>query len=355
MKFLNLTTLLFLLASNCEGRQFGTALGRGLTALPRGGGTHVKPHHGKTLAEFNGGADNEDDDFSIASVLKGRLKASDAVKTLIDKLKSSRRLPYLISFLICCVYSYYFLGNNVQRSCTNSQDGFCVTNMHVKKPREEYAGCPAALKCGIPNSHEWAWNVDVIFTIISLILPFTDYSADNLDLTTKLSAPLLIIFHGFLHKWISGEGCFVPPDENSASVKFYSAFVYALTGVMFFFFSDLPQKRDLIWVLLEVILISYGIVRVSLEKIQEGTSISTLFLTTQLLVSFIGAIHPGKQATKIVGQTFVFPCLVSLLEFLKCNSFAKIGGHVWYDFFLHISIIATLLPPDSNLWNLVTP
>lgn len=359
MKLLTPTTLLLLIASSCDGRQFGTGLGRGLTAPPRGGGARMQPHMDMKLAEVNGGADAEEAEFSIASFIKGRLSASDASSKLIEKLKSSERLPYLISFLICCVYSYYFFFQEVPR-CETYQDGFCITNMSFIKPPESYYGrpaksCPSTEIKG--NSHLWAFQADVIFTIISLILPFTKWSSDNLNMATKLSTPLIIIGHGILHKWLSSKNCYVPESSEDLiekATQFYEIFVYALTGMMFFLFSDLPQKRDLIWVLAEVILISYGIVKVSLKKVETGNSISTLFLASQLLVSFIGAIHPGPTSTKIVGQTFIFPCLVSLLEFLNCDFLAGIGGHMWYDIFLHISVVATLLPEGADLWNILS-
>ena len=69
MKLLTPTTLLLLIASSCDGRQFGTALGRGLTAPPRGGGARMKPHMDMKLAEVNGGADAEEAEFSIASFI----------------------------------------------------------------------------------------------------------------------------------------------------------------------------------------------------------------------------------------------------------------------------------------------
>lgn len=348
------TTLLLIIASSCDGRQFGTALGRGLTGPPRGGGTRVKPQKDTKLVEVNGGADAEEAEISIASVVKGRLAPGVALKKLIEKLKSSERLPYFVSFLICCVYSYYFFfQDDIGKGCATYQDGFCVTNMHAKVPEEDYHGRPAKT-CGTPNSHLWAWKEDIVFTIISLILPFTKWSSDSLTLPTKVTVPPIIFGHGYLHKWLSSKSCYVPQSDKDMdkATQFYSIFVYALTGIVFFLFSDLPEKRDLIWVLAEAVLISFGIVKISLKKVQTGNSISTLFLASQLLVSFIGAVHPGPQATKIVGQTFVFPCLVSLLEFLKCDNLAKIGGHAWYDFFLHISVIATLLPEGADLWHI---
>jgi hypothetical protein len=275
----------------------------------------------------------DDKDFSIAALLAGRMKTSTAFKGLFYRLKTSDRFPYLISLALSAVYFYYF-NFTPAPTCKNYLDGFCVTGITgVKKQR----------KCPEGNSHLWSWYEDIVFTIISIILPFA--SKTEFPLGTRISTPAIIFGHGFLHKWISSQGCsIVNPALVEMGEKFYSAFVVALTSIMFFGFSNLPGKRPALFILLEVLGISYGIISQSLAKVADGNAIAMLFLSTQLIVSYLGAFHPGAQSTKIVGQTFIFPCIVSLLECLKCDWFNTIGGHFWYDFFLHISVVSTFLP-----------
>jgi len=255
-----------------------------------------------------------DEDFSIAAYLAGRMKTSTAFKGVVDRLKSSDRFPYLVSLAISAVYFYYF-NFTPPPTCNSYVDGFCVKGI---------TGIAPARKCLGGNSHLWAWHEDIIFTIISVILPFA--SKTQFPLATRISTPAIIFGHGFLHKWISSKGCsIVDPAMVEMGEKFYSAFVVALTAIMFFGFSNLPGKRPTLFILLEVLGISYGIISQSLAKVAEGNAIAMLFLSTQLIVSYLGAFHPGAQSTKIVGQTFIFPCLVSLLEYLKCDWFNTIG------------------------------
>jgi len=296
--------------------------------------------------------------FSIENIIKGRLKSSEFVKGFVDCLK--RQLPYLISFVLSGVYFYYFNFGEVPK-CDNYQDGFCVTGLEVIKDAngEPITDSSEKIikKCLDPlrNSHKWAWCEDVIFTIIAIILPFTKYRGENAkSLATRIAIPLIIIGHGAIHKFFSVQQCYVAPTGNilELATTLYNIFVTALTGIMFFLFSDLPAQRGVPFTLVEVALISFLIVAASLDKVKDGNAVSALFMASQLLIGYLGAFHPSELATKLVGQTFVFPCAVSLLEFLKCDFLEKIGGHAWYDFTLHISVVASFLPSDWDLFDL---
>jgi hypothetical protein len=254
----------------------------------------------------------DDEDFSIAAFFAGRMKASTAFKGLVDRLKTSKRFPYLISLALSAVYFYYFTLPDSCPTCNNYVDGFCVTGI---------TGVGDERRCPEGNSHIWAWYEDIVFTIISIILPFA--SKTEFSLISRISIPAIIFGHGFLHKWISLNSCFIA--DAATGVKFYSVFVVALTSIMFFGYSDLPGNRPALFILLEVLGISYGIIKKSLANVLEGDAVAMLFLSTQLIVSYLGAFHPGDQSTRIVGQTFIFPCIVSLLEFLKCDWFNTIG------------------------------
>jgi len=75
-------------------------------------------------------------------------------------------------------------------------------------------------------------------------------------------------------------------------------------------------------------------------------------------VSFVGvAAKPGNtQISSLTGDLFVLPCLVSIIELKFCCSgsgspglFNKIESHFWYDFFLHIAMLSTLLPNKPEI------
>lgn len=289
----------------------------------------------------------EDDvDITLESLLKGKTDVKSAPKRLLTKLTSPDRLPYTISFILSAVYGYFFVTRDPQevQKCKFYTDGFCVTNLVVTE--ELHNGNPIRKCPGSNNSHKWAWYEDVIFTVLSLVIPFTKFKGEGLTFDIKAAVPLIIFGHGFLHKWISGEKCSIlDADLIAKATEFYKVFVNVLTGIMFFIFSDLPSRRPMTLILAEVLIISKLIVQVSLDKVESGNAISTLFLVSQLLIGYLGAVAPSPKSTRLVGQTFIFPCLVSLLEFLNCDFLHKIGGHAVYDFALHISVIASLLPP----------
>lgn len=92
--------------------------------------------------------------------------------------------------------------------------------------------------------------------------------------------------------------------------------------------------------------ISFAIIKLTLSSVDSGKAIAALFMATQVLVSYVGAFHPGRTASKLVGQTFIAPIIVSLIEYLNCDFLASVGGHFWYDFFLHISVLCSLLPVE---------
>lgn len=353
------TALFLLLASTCEARYESSASKNAvfkkknstfLSARPSSLEALNKPRGGAKLnpqaqAVLNAVASDrlgfEIQDFSIGSIIKGRLSSSEVVMGFMERLKNSTTIYYLISLALSAFYFYKFIKTDTVE-CAFYTDGFCVTNLEVENGLK---------KCVNPqNSHTWSFFEDVLFTIIAIVLPFTKFAGSDIDIPTKIAIPGIIASHGILHGWISSQLCSVT-DKNliAKATKLYEGFVYVLTGIMFFLFSDVPEKRGILMTIAEIVLISFGIVKLTLSKVQEGNAIAPLFMCSQLLIGYLGAFHPGELATKVVGQTFIFPCAVSLLEFLDCGWLNKYGGHAWYDFFLHISVVASLLPKDTDL------
>ncbi|GFH57742.1 predicted protein [Chaetoceros tenuissimus] len=151
--------------------------------------------------------DEDEVDITLESLLKGKTDVKSTPKRLLTKLTSPDRLPYTISFILSAVYGYFFVTRDPSevQKCKFYTDGFCVTNL------EEIDGirkCP-----GPNNSHKWAWYEDVIFTILSLAIPFTKFKGEGLTFDIKAAVPLIIFGHGFLHKWISGQKCSILDEE----------------------------------------------------------------------------------------------------------------------------------------------
>lgn len=222
-------------------------------------------------------------------------------------------------------------------SCNYSSDGFCVTNFDK-----------ATGECPGPNSHRWAWNIDVVFTILAVVIGLM-----------KKAAPLEVVaigavigVHGVLH-WVFDHYQCAFPVGNGGGLTLgltlgylaYAGFTALLSYVCFNFADVGSVALNVIGTLI----VTFATVYLT----HVGYSTSPIFMTTQLLVSLVGFnVKPGNNNTfsARMGTLFALPCAVSIFELLFCCNgadpgfFNKIGGHVWYDFFLHIAILSTFFP-----------
>lgn len=282
----------------------------------------------------------DEGDFSIAAIVQGSWGIKDILKEFaVRHTTDPRRRAYLISFVLSAVYAFYFV-KGYEPSCPNYADGFCVTNLVEVDGKKVCKSFPPG------NSHVWAFGEDIVFTVVSILLPYTKFSAKNIEWPMKVAIPFIILSHGLIHGWISSKGCILPNQVFGMGTLIYTLFTGALTAITFYALSDLPENQPVWRTWTEIILVTAGIVALTIRQVMDGKAnpVSALFLASQLLVGYLGAFHPGERATLLVGKTFVFPCVVSLVEYLKCNWLFPIGGHAWYDFFLHISVISALLP-----------
>jgi len=266
-------------------------------------------------------------------ILKSITRGGGPLGYLLALFKDDkRRQPYLISLILSLVYLYFFLKNK-EVDCLSYSDGFCVTNFVDGK-------CPHS-----GNSHLWSFQEDVIFTIIGIALPFTKYGNKDNTTANRIAIPGIIIAHGTLHWVFSSQNC--APANIDSMTTLYSIFVVALTSIMFLVFSNLIENGTQIPMIIAMIAaISFAIIKLTLSSVDSGKAIAAFFMATQVLFSYMGAFHPGPTATKLTGQTFIVPVIVSLTEYLKCDFLASVGGHFWYDFFLHISMLCSLLPVE---------
>eukprot|EP00554_Chaetoceros_debilis_P004855 CAMPEP_0194084310 /NCGR_PEP_ID=MMETSP0149-20130528/12764_1 /TAXON_ID=122233 /ORGANISM="Chaetoceros debilis, Strain MM31A-1" /LENGTH=325 /DNA_ID=CAMNT_0038766941 /DNA_START=423 /DNA_END=1397 /DNA_ORIENTATION=- len=279
-----------------------------LLDIPRGGGLPAKeanlvaPSPIKVLGSGEG-------------ILKSITRGGGPLGYLLALFKDDKRQPYLISLILSLVYLYFFLNKEVD--CLSYSDGFCVTNFVDGK-------CPHS-----GNSHLWSFHEDVIFTIIGIALPFTKYGAKDLTTANRIAIPGIIIAHGILHWWLSSHNCAPGPANIGSATTLYSIFVVALTGIIFLAFSNFIETGTKIPKIIAMIAaISFAIIKLTVDS-GNGNAIAALFMASHLLVSFVGAFYPGRTATKLTGQTFIAPVIVSLTEYLKCDFLASVGGHFW--------------------------
>jgi hypothetical protein len=239
------------------------------------------------------------------------------------------------------IYLLLLLSKSTFGSCDYSVDGFCVTNFD---PTLGKSG-----ECLAQNSHLWAWKEDVIFTVLAFVIGFMTKT----DIQSILGVAAAIFGHGFLHYTISNNAC-KPTGPDGGSLAENVAYSVFTAGISYLTINmaDVGAAATVL-----VTLFVTG-VTVYLSQPAQGLGVSPIFMTTQLLASFVGVTaKPGNtQSSALTGDLFVLPCLVSILELIFCCSgsdspglFNKIGGHAWYDFFLHIAFLSTFFPDKPKI------
>eukprot|EP00978_Attheya_sp_CCMP212_P014687 scaffold37552_cov43-Attheya_sp.AAC.1 len=235
-------------------------------------------------------------------------------------------LGWRVALVLSVIYLLLLLFK--RPSCDYSLDGFCVTNY---------------------NPAEAAFLLQIV------IDPKAGWTAWK----KVLGVAVAIFSHGFLHFKLAGKAplfCAIAP-QTSVNVPAYLAYGAFTAFISFLILS----MGGLDKVVISALTIAVTIVTVRLSEPKHKLGISPIFMTTQLLASCVGAF-PGDNTksvvTSLTGNLFVAPCLVSIIELMCCCNgdetfpgpgwFNKLGGHAWYDFFLHISILSTLLPDKSK-------
>ncbi len=187
------------------------------------------------------------------------------------------------------------------------------------------------------NSHTWAFLVDMYFTYLGLKAPTkrTDIARYGLVFTI-FSHGLL---HGVLGLWVK---CGTLPLPGGAQI-------FTVFGALISYFILETMIKEYVIVKLSLAAVA-GWLTITLAGPDGRDGVSSIFLITQLLAS-LGATLFASDAIEDMaklGNSFVPPCLISLIELLYCcegdaaSLFNKLGGHVWYDLFLHRSVLIAI-------------
>jgi hypothetical protein len=259
----------------------------------------------------------------------------------IPALLKHPRFPWFVCTVLSGRYFLLFVKNGGIPTVPSEflKDGFCVTGLKGSMPIEGKR-CSASLG----NSHQFAWGIDVLYTIIALVLPYTKlcYTKQRLPLIlNSLVFALIIVGHGVLHAAISSASC----GKGGNLPGPYSAYIAILMAVDVFGFSSIPSMPDGFKKSLALIA---ALTALTLQL--TTTSVSGFFMISGLVVSVTGFVAPNpKTVTPQLGWSFIPACIVCLLEFVKCDSIlVQYGGHAYYDFFLHLAMIVSLLFGDFS-------
>jgi hypothetical protein len=307
-----------------------------LSLIPRGGTSTIPKKNGRNVKVsttssnipdviHNGGGRTTNN--MVSKWFRGGEK-----KIIVSKDKRG----WVISFVLSLIYLVLYILPHRSTSCFADDAGFCVKNL---------AECRKG--SGIGNSFIWAWNVDMVFTVIAILFPIFNGTPHG-GKGQWLGRVLMIFAHGVFHKYQASNNCPIAHVTEGA-LAVYSFFIFIVSAFIAGGFGD-PKtlKAHLMIALSSTALITF------LTKKSEGSA-SPIFLVAQILAPAMSLFMPHDNVTALAGYAFVVPCFVSIIELIFCCNgankpswFNKIGGHVWYDFFLHLAVILGLLQPKDG-------
>lgn len=269
---------------------------------------------------------------------------------------------WAVSLVASIVYLGLFL--HISNDPHNSRDllyGFCV------------AGAPSTPTKG-EGCHETPWNshmasfaVDLVLGGVVTLLHARLRKRGRLSpaITTHFTAMgVVILSHGILHLYISeGINCYVALEEQplwliTSGYLIFAGFSFFLCVVILgttfaapygwtkvFFASALFANIVLLW------------------TVETGAEwmLPALFSVLHPLACVAGLAGRHHQdadsetrvaaapLTQLQGWSFLLATLMGILELTQCAAFYRhLGGHVWYDFWLHVTVVLGL-PPFAPL------
>ena len=279
-------------------------------------------------------------------------------------------IPLSLSWGICLVLSFFYVysfyvvavetpsnGTGALLSTTNDTQvllfGFCVWG----EPHwpNEANGCSGS----ILNSHMAAFSVDVVMTWLVYILykrlpVSTRDGNDSTQLPPAggyfLSIGLVILMHGLLHFFIFvAIDCYAPTSSLPLLVTIIGYFLYfAFSAFLFYIILKAGfagSSSGVSWPIgLGALLCAVVTV---LLAVFAGTQwiLTCIFAMSHVVASIVGSYANSAMFTKLMGWVFMVATIMGILELLECpNLYRPVGGHVWYDFFLHISVVLSVVP-----------
>eukprot|EP00581_Thalassiosira_minuscula_P006869 CAMPEP_0183704164 /NCGR_PEP_ID=MMETSP0737-20130205/1594_1 /TAXON_ID=385413 /ORGANISM="Thalassiosira miniscula, Strain CCMP1093" /LENGTH=348 /DNA_ID=CAMNT_0025930985 /DNA_START=93 /DNA_END=1139 /DNA_ORIENTATION=+ len=250
---------------------------------------------------------------------------------------SKEKLGWTISLAINLAYLFFFFKNNyftdpAPAPCLSANGGFCVTGLLPDG---------SACKSNLWNSHTWAFMVDMVFTYLGL------QAKTNRSKIVQYGLVFTIFSHGLLHAalglLVKCAGVNIPGGD-----EVFMAFAAVISFAVLFVSAQFENNDFLKKLGLSAF---GGWLTLQLAGTDGENGSSSIFLITQILASLSVVFFPGNniQNMEELGHSFVFPCLISLIELVYCcngnggaSLFNKLGGHVWYDIFLHRSVLLAI-------------
>ena len=249
-----------------------------------------------------------------------------AASIQVNDIFSKEKLGWTIALAVNLLYLFFFFNRPGEaKTCSYSAGGFCVTNYD-----------PVDASCPLSNSHTWSFLADSVFTYLGIRAP------TKRDTVQRWGLIATIFSHGLLHAALGVNGC------GGSAFPGALALFGSFGALISYFIIDSTANFSIAVKLLLTAISAYF--TVSLAGPGGSDGISSIFLISQLVATLVVTVTaPGtiKDMTKL-GNAFVLPCVISLVELLFCcgekgaGLFNRFGGHVWYDIFLHRCILIAI-------------
>lgn len=264
---------------------------------------------------------------------------------------SSGKLPWALATVASVIYFGLFFwvshgpqGKFPEYSFDGLMGGFCVWGAPDAYP-DNTTGCITA-----SNSHVFAWYEDAIMTLFVVAAYFRSSKKQQEQLVTYIAIGGIVFFHGLLHFFLYKglkPSCVISanvPGQGSGDDTLgwgaYLVFAFFLCLIIFGmgFTAQIGP--------LKVFCLSV-VATISTYLLAKGAGtdwlLSALFATSHPIGSVTGLLSNSTSFTEFGGWFFFLATIVGIVELMHCETFLKpLGGHIWYDLFLHTSVIASL-------------
>ena len=300
------------------------------------------------------------------------------IRTWWRRLTRPEKLPWTLASLLSILYLMAFVS---RVSCDKDDEfvqrrlcwkpllhwteglhgGFCIWGSNT-----DTGVCPSEWK----NSHQFSAYGDAALTLLAIVVGHA--AQPRVSKIHVVGVSLLIFLHGGLHWSISRgvichgvwkhcwpvchDGADAVEDEDfshsyGADVKNMNLAMYAIYifGVVLLDFSaanfSMPLRKQMM--LICVITAAWVLLGVYLGA---QWALPSVFVQSHVLAAFTGVFADSDMITSLVGWCFLAATMVGATEFLACKSFLlQHYGHVWYDAVLHLSMIASMIPPRKSI------
>jgi len=250
----------------------------------------------------------------------------------------ARRLPWVLCTLFGVLYVVaFFMAEHVYDSTLLL--GFCTWGW--PRTPDQAIGCGG----GPANSHMIAFGIDMLACVIIIWLYLKNHKQTGQE-TIYITFLFVTASHGMLHNCIySVLDCYIDITEIPSTILglcygVFAIFSCFMIAVILWLGFGLTKKVFAASVL-------FAAFTVSLCNPSSGKVwfLPALFCVVHPLASLTALFSDHLSFSKSVGWIFLLATFVGILELLTCPRFFRdIGGHFWYDFFLHAAVIAALPP-----------